>query len=108
MYVAGGEASLFDATFYRNAYRGKIEDDTVNDGPRRKTDLAKTDQLGPSMTDDDFGHADRAAADLDTYASRRHQHAPDTESDPTVLRTSQFMRMLGLPNSRLLKVLVGS
>jgi hypothetical protein len=40
MHVTRGETALFYATLDRDPHRGKVENHAVNDGPRRKTDLA--------------------------------------------------------------------
>jgi len=91
MHVSRREATLFDAAFQRDANSRKVEDHAVNDRPWRKGDLAETDEFRPPMPDGDFRHADGAAADLDTHASRRHQRAPDTETEPTVLQVLHGM-----------------
>ena len=62
-----------------------LEDHAVDDGPWGEGDLAQPDELWAPMPRDHLGHADRAAADLDTHTSRNHHNAPDTENEPAVL-----------------------
>jgi hypothetical protein len=96
MHISRREAAFFHAAFQANAHRGDIENHTVNNGSWREGDLANTDELRLSTPYEHFGHADRAAADLDTQASRSHQRAPDTENEPIMLETAGNMLAVDL------------
>ena len=108
MHLSRREAALLDAALHCNAHRGNIEDHTVNNSSRREGDLTKTEQFRLSTPHGHFGHADGAAADLDTHASRNHHRAPDTENETSVLRTSLDMLAVGPPKDCDSKVLVSS
>ena len=99
VHVAGGESALFHTTFQGNTNDARLEDHPVDDGPRREGDLSEPQQFRPAMAGDDFGHADCATADLDTYASRNHQSAPDTEYELTTLPISQCILVPGFLDS---------
>ena len=107
VHVSCREATLLDAALHCNSHRGNVEDHAINNGSRREGDLTKTQELRPSTARGHFGHTDRAAADLDTHASRNHQRAPDTEDEPTVLQASRDMLAVRFPTVGDSKVLEG-